>query len=242
MRTLCLLILYVLLALLFIPLLLVCFVLRITAPLFWYARFAISLAPKILGISVIVKGRENADRRLTYVYMANHQSFMDGPLLLWLVPHHARIIFKKVLSWIPVIGQGMRYVRFVPVDRRGTEGGKAAIKHAARQMRDRGFSFIIFPEGTRSLSGRMGDFRRGGFYLALDGGVPILPITIAGTFDLMPKGRFRINKGNIRVTFHPAVSTEGFDEDSMPRLMALVRARIREGLNGRVKELEEGQE
>ena len=229
MRALILLVIYIFLALLILPLLFLCFILRITKPLYWYVKAAIGLAPKILGIKVRVSGQENVDRRQTYVFMANHLSFMDGPLLLWLIPHHARIIFKKELTWIPIIGQGMKYVQFVPVDRKGKEGGKMAIKMSARLMRTRGFSFLIFPEGTRTRTGRMGDFRRGGFYLALESGAQILPISIAGTYDLMPKGKFRIKKGVIRVRYHPSIPIAGYDLDRIPELMERVREQIAGG-------------
>jgi 1-acyl-sn-glycerol-3-phosphate acyltransferase len=230
MRTFILLILYIILALLIIPVLLLCFILRITKPLFWYVKAAIGLAPKILGVKVHVSGRENLDRLKTYIFMANHLSFMDGPLLLWLIPQHARIIFKKELIWIPIIGQGMKYVQFVPVDRKGKEGGKMAIKRATQMVMSRGFSFLIFPEGTRTRTGRMGDFHRGGFYLALESGVPILPVTISGAFDLMPKGKFRVHKGEISVKFHPAIPIEGYTEDGMSELMEQVRIQISSSL------------
>ena len=125
----------------------------------------------------------------------------------------------------------MLIVRFVPVDRKGRDAGKAAIKTAAELMRNRGFSFLVFPEGTRTRTGRMLDFRRGGFYLAIESGRRILPMTISGTFDLMPKGRFQIKKGRIKVAFHDPVSVEGFDEDNMPALMTKVRGVIEQGLN-----------
>lgn len=230
MRTFILLIIYIFLALLITPVLLISFILRITKPLYWYVKAAIGIAPKILGIKVKVSGRENIDRNQTYIFMANHLSFMDGPLLLWLIPHHARIIFKKELIWIPIIGQGMKYVQFIPVDRKGKEGGKTAIKKAAHMVRSRGFSFLIFPEGTRTRTGRMGDFRRGGFFLALESGVPILPVTISGAFDLMPKGKFRIHRGKIQVNFHPSIPIEDYDMERMPALMDRVRLQISSSL------------
>jgi 1-acyl-sn-glycerol-3-phosphate acyltransferase len=230
MRAFILLILYIFLAVLILPVLFLCFFLRITGPLYGYVKAAIGLAPKILGIKIHVSGQENVDRRQTYVFMANHLSFMDGPLLLWLIPHHARVIFKKELIWVPIIGLGMKYVQFIPVDRKGKEAGKMAIKKAAHLMRTRGFSFLIFPEGTRTRTGRMGDFRHGGFYLALETGIQILPITITGTYDLMPKGKFRIKKGVIRVVYHPAIPVDGYAPDRMPELTARVRGQITGGL------------
>jgi len=194
------------------------------------ARWAMGLGLKILAIRVDVSGREAVDKKTRYVFMANHLSFIDGPLLFRLIPQSVRVILKKSVFRIPVVGQGMRFVGFVPVDRKGIRGGKQSIEAAGRLMRERGYSYLVFPEGTRSRDGRIQAFRRGGFFLALEAGASIVPISIAGTFALMPKGSVFARSGRVRVRFHPPVPVERHKRETMGELMAEVKAAIESGL------------
>jgi 1-acyl-sn-glycerol-3-phosphate acyltransferase len=143
-----------------------------------------------------------------------------------LIPGVARVILKKSVLRIPVVGMGMRHVGFVPVDRKGTEGGKRSIARAAALMRERGYSYLIFPEGTRSRDGRLGPFRRGGFFLALESGAPIVPVTVRGTFELMPKGQWFARPGRVLVAFHEPIPVAGFAADNMAQLMDRVKGAI----------------
>jgi 1-acyl-sn-glycerol-3-phosphate acyltransferase len=162
--------------------------------------------------------------------MPNHISFLDGPLAFMLIPQPVRVILKKEVFRLPVVGPGMRFVEFVPVDRKGARGGRASIERAARLMKDKGFSFLIFPEGTRSRDGQLQRFRRGGFFLALESGAPIVPISIKGTYDMMPKGSFFIKRSYLRVTFHPAVPVEDYQAENLSKLIDRVRLIIQTGL------------
>jgi len=186
----------------------------------------VDLGLKILGIRVEVSGREAIDKESRFVFMANHLSFIDGPMLYRFVPQHVRIILKKSIFRIPVLGQGMRYVGFVPVDRKGIRGGRQSIDAAARLMRERGYSYLIFPEGTRSRDGRTRAFRRGGFFLAIEAGAPIVPISIAGTFELMPKGSMFARSGPVCVRFHPPIPSQGYGPANMGELMDAVKAGV----------------
>jgi 1-acyl-sn-glycerol-3-phosphate acyltransferase len=116
------------------------------------------------------------------------------------------------------------------VDRKGARKGKARIELAARMMRERSYSFLIFPEGTRSRDGRLGAFRRGGFFLALESGAPIVPVAIRGTYEMMPRGRWYVGKGRVRVDFLAPVPSEGTAVETMPDLMEKVRSAIAAGL------------
>jgi 1-acyl-sn-glycerol-3-phosphate acyltransferase len=162
--------------------------------------------------------------------MANHQSFIDGPLLYWIIPGKPRVILKREIFRIPIVGLGMRHLNFIPVDRKGLRGGRRSLDRAAVYMARKHYSYLVFPEGTRTLDGRLQAFKRGGFFLALEGGVPIVPMTIQGTFALMPKGSFFIKKGAIRVTFHPPVRVDAYDEQRMPELIDAVRQSIASSL------------
>jgi 1-acyl-sn-glycerol-3-phosphate acyltransferase len=198
--------------------------------LFSFAKWAVSLAPPILGIKVRTAGQDSIDRHTSYVFMSNHLSFLDGPLLFLLIPQSIRVILKKEVFRIPVIGQGMRFVGFIPVDRKRAQGGKKSINRAASLMRERGYSYLIFPEGTRTRDGRIQSFRRGGFFLALESGAAIVPVTISGTYELMPRGTIFPRRGKVDILFHAPVPVEGYDRHDMQALIDKVKDIIVSGL------------
>jgi 1-acyl-sn-glycerol-3-phosphate acyltransferase len=230
MRTIILFIFYVLITILLIPVLLISFLFGWSKPLIWAGKKAVGMGPLILGIRVEVKGRDSVDKDIPYIFMSNHLSFLDGPLLFWAIPQPVRVILKKEVFRIPVLGLGMRQVDFVPVDRKGIRGGKKSIERAVELIREKRFSFLIFPEGTRSRDGKLQAFRRGGFFLALKSQVPIIPISILGTFELMPKGSFFVKRGRIKIIFHAPVPVFDYSKDRLPGLSEKVRAIIRSGL------------
>jgi 1-acyl-sn-glycerol-3-phosphate acyltransferase len=231
MRTFILLIVYTILAILIIPVLLICYPLRFAQPIILIGKGGLWLGPKILGIRLDASGIERIDKKVSYVFMANHLSLMDGPLLFMLIPQFVRVLLKKEAFKIPVIGQAMRQVGFVSVDRRGLKGGKKSIDRATRMIKEKGYSFLIFPEGTRSRDGKLQPFKRGGFFLALNSQVPIFPVSIKGSYALMPKGSFFAKKGKVGVMFHPPVSVQGFDKDNLSQLIDKVRSVIQSGLD-----------
>ncbi len=230
MRTIFLLLIYIILTLFLFILLLVFFPFGIREPLLGLSKWAVHLGSKILGIKIEVSGVEKVEKKSPYVFVANHLSFLDGPMLFMLIPQSIRVILKKEVFRIPVIGQGMRYVGFVPVDRKSIRGGKKSIDKAARLMRERGYSFLIFPEGTRSRDGQIQTFKRGGFFLALESQAAIAPISIRGTYELMPRGTLFAKRGKVSVHFHPPVSVQGYDLTTMPVLMDRVKGIIESGL------------
>jgi len=230
MRTILLVLVYIILIFVLLVLLAIFWPLGLREPLLGLGKWAISLAPGILGIKVKSSGRDVVNRRTPYIFMSNHLSFLDGPLLFWLIPQAIRVILKKEVFRIPVLGQGMRFVGFVPVDRRGVRGGKKSIDRAAHLMRERGYSYLIFPEGTRTRDGRTQAFKRGGFFLALESGAAIVPITIGGTYELMPRGTIFPRRGKVDVLFHPPVPVMGYGQQNMQRLIDKVRDIIVSGL------------
>lgn len=232
-RTVFLIIFYTVLVLLLTPVLLVFWPLGIRDPLLGVAKWAMGVSRRILGLQVEVEGLEKVDPSRNYVYMANHLSFLDGPLLFYVIPGKVRVILKKSVFRIPVVGPGMRFVGFIPVDRKRASGGKRSIDEAARLMKERGYSFLIFPEGTRSRTGELQPFKRGGFFLALAAGVPIVPVTISGTFELMPRGQLFPAPGKVKVIFHTPVETSGCTADDIPSLVEKVQSAIGSGLKTR---------
>ncbi len=201
MRTLLCFGIYVLVVILVIPLFLFCFVTRWREPLLLIGKFAVALGRPIVGIRLDISGRETVDRKKPSVFMANHLSFLDGPLLFLVIPQSVRVILKKEIFRIPIVGWAMKFVGFVPVDRKGLQSGRISIEQATRSIKEKGYSYLIFPEGTRSLDGEMQAYRRGAFYLAVNSRAPIVPITLEGSYELMPKGHFSAKKGTVRVVF-----------------------------------------
>ncbi len=98
-------------------------------------------------------------------------------------------------------------------------------------IKEKGFSFLIFPEGTRSRDGKLQPFKRGGFFLAANSQVPVFPVSIKGSYALLSKGSFFVKKGKVDVIFHPPVSVQGFDRNNLPKLMGKVRSVIQSGLD-----------
>ena len=226
MRTALIVLFYVVLVIVITPFIVFCMIAGWRDPLIAIGQWAMRVSGHVLGIKVEVSGLDRFDPRTALIFMPNHISFLDGPLLEMLIPGAARVVLKKSVLRIPVVGLAMRFVGFVPVDRKGAEGGKRSIARAVRMIREQGYSFLIFPEGTRSRDGKLQPLRRGGFFLALETGAPIVPVTIQGTFELMPKGQKYARKGTARVIFHKPIPVIGYTVETMAVLMGKVRDTI----------------
>ncbi|MEW5976701.1 MAG: lysophospholipid acyltransferase family protein [Acidobacteriota bacterium] len=186
--------------------------------LYTLGRTGCRLGFRLAGIRLVVKGSEWVDPSRTYVFLANHQSNTDPPALLLAIPHDVKLILKKELGRIPVLNWVMRQGGFIFIDRSDRTNAIQGMTRAANQLA-RGDSFLIFPEGTRSRSGELGKFKKGPFVIALQAKVPILPVTVSGSYDIMPPGRLRIVSGTITVTFHPPVETQDLTLDHRESLM-----------------------
>lgn len=230
MRTLAMLLYFIMVAILIVPLLALCALLEWPAPIIGIGRWAVRIGRRLAGVRLEVRGGEKIPRDVPCIFMPNHLSLLDGPLIYISISRFVRVIAKREIFRVPILGQGMRVVEFIPVDRRGRSGGRRAVHRAARLIRDKRYSFLVFPEGTRSRDGRLQAFRRGGFFLALQSGAPIVPVSISGTFPLLSPGRFFIRPGRVVIRFHAPVPVRGRSVDSMPELMAKVRERVRSGL------------
>jgi len=230
MRTLLLLFMYVIIAILVIPLIFVCAIFKWVHPLYIVGRFGINLGRLILGVRIEVAGLEKIEIFKTYVFMPNHESFLDGPMMFVITPQFMRVIVKKEIFRIPILTQAMKVAEFIPVDRKGRSGGRKAIEKAVQLIHDKKHSFLIFPEGTRTLDGKLQRFRRGGFYLALQSQVPIVPVSINGSFELMSKGSFLTKRGTIRVKLHAPVPVEGYSGANLDVLRDRIYSTVLSGL------------
>jgi 1-acyl-sn-glycerol-3-phosphate acyltransferase len=192
-------------------------------------RLGLRIGFAITRTPIRAHGLENLTDAPHFIYMMNHSSNLDVPAVYMYLPGQVRVLGKKELFHLPVLGTAMRLAGFFPVDRRDRTRAIASVKQAAEVARS-GESFLIAPEGTRSRDGRLLPFKKGGFYMAIDSGVPILPITVRGVHELMPPGAFAIRSGPIDVFFHEPVRTTGLRYEDSNGLLKEVRRRIARSL------------
>lgn len=189
------------------------------------------------GVNVKFRGLNHFDRDKPHVFMANHQSNFDIPVLLGCLPVQFRWLAKKELFKIPLFGLAMKKVDYISIDRSNQESAKQSLKAAAKLVHD-GASVMIFPEGTRSMDGHIQPFKKGGFHLAMDAEVPIVPIIIHGTRPIMPKKELKIISGDVLVQALPPVSTTGYTAENKDELIFKVRSIIRSSFDRLKKERE----
>jgi 1-acyl-sn-glycerol-3-phosphate acyltransferase len=190
----------------------------------WIVRVALQLA----RIRVEVTGAELVPRGTACIFMSNHVSNLDPPVLLPMIPGRTSAFLKRSLMKIPVLGYGFRLGEFVPVDRDGTAGSAKAGVDAARRVLEKGIHIMTFVEGTRSRDGRMLPFKKGPFYLAMEAQALCVPVSISGTESMMRKGSMKVTPGTVRVIFHAPIDPRQFA--TREELMEAVRAAIASGL------------
>lgn len=188
---------------------------------------------RLSGIRIKPVGLDKLDPSRTYIFMSNHVSNVDPPILMPLIPRRMSIMVKKELFRYPVLARLMRFGSLVPVDRGNRESGIAAVRAAAEVIRQ-GINMTVYVEGHRSFDGKLLPFKKGPFYLAEECGVPIVPVTIVGSHYVMPKRRFAIKPGTVTVIFHPPIEPKDFG--SRDCLMAKVRTAIDSGLPAELQE------
>jgi 1-acyl-sn-glycerol-3-phosphate acyltransferase len=185
------------------------------------------------GIRVEVTGLENVPAGVSCIFLSNHVSNLDPPVIFPALPGRASVLLKKELMRIPLLGTAMRLAKFVPVERGSRrDAAQASVAAAAAALRS-GLHILIFAEGTRSKDGRLAAFKRGPFYLAMETGAPIVPIAISGTQKMMRKHSAAILPGVARVEMLPAIDPAGFE--TREELMAAVRAAIAAALPEEMK-------
>jgi 1-acyl-sn-glycerol-3-phosphate acyltransferase len=176
-------------------------------------------------VKVQVRGLENIDPRATCIYCANHLSFMDIPVIFSKIPVEFRILAKKGLFSIPFLGWHLRRSGHLEVDRSSPRGALRSFEQAARQLRQ-GASIFFFPEGGRSDDGTLKPFRPGPFLLAIKAGVPIVPVAVKGTREVLPMGSMYIRPGAVELTVGKPVATAGLSLRDADRLTAAVYDQI----------------
>lgn len=182
------------------------------------------------AIDLDVHGDEHARSGETFVVMSNHQSHFDIPVLYRVFPGCMRMVAKTELYKIPIFGRAVRAAEMIEVDRGNKERARQSIALAKERLAS-GINVWIAPEGTRSTTGKLGSFKKGGFILALETGARILPITINGTRHVLPPHTARVRKGqHVRVDFHAPIDPRPFSMERRDELVTLVRSTIESAL------------
>jgi 1-acyl-sn-glycerol-3-phosphate acyltransferase len=212
-------------AVIFIPFAMVT---RNATPLYNASMAIVRIGFRLARIHVEVEGLERVPAHTACVFMANHVSNLDPPALLPHIPGRTSAFLKRSLMDIPVLGYGMKLGEFVPVDREGRVESAIESVAAARRVLEKGLHITTFVEGTRSRDGRLLPFKKGPFYLAMETGAPVVPISIHGTESMMAKGSVKVKAGTAHIVFHEPLAPQAFS--TREELMAAVRTSIASGL------------
>jgi 1-acyl-sn-glycerol-3-phosphate acyltransferase len=199
-----------------------------TDTLYQVGRLGARMVLWLSGVKLEVAGKEKTRTDRAVIFMPNHQSNFDPPAACVILPP-VLFISKKEFFRVPILGRAMALRGCIPIDRKNRAQAMEAIEAGVRSVKA-GHSFLIFPEGTRSANGRLQAFKKGAFILAMKAGAPIVPISISGSVRVMPKGKFEIHPGVVRITVHDPVPTEGCTSDDRQGIMEQVRHAILSGL------------
>lgn len=197
-------------------------------PLYRVAMRIVRIGLRLGGIRVEAEWREPLDGARPCILLSNHISNLDPPILISLLPMRIAAFVKRALMKIPILGYGLGLASFIPVDRDGrVESAKESVERARRVL-DSGISILSFVEGTRSRTGELQAFKKGPFYLAMETGARVVPVSIYGTEAMMRKGSLRILPGTAHVIFHRALEPREYA--TREELMEAVRGEIASGL------------
>ena len=193
---------------------------------FQFATNWSALVLRMFNVKVEEIGYEKIKPDQPYIFASNHSSLFDIPILFTALKCDYVIIYKRELEKIPIFGWILKYSPFIAIDRGDPRNAKASIDTALATLGKKG-SLIIFPEGTRSGDGVLGTFKRGAFMLASRSAKPIVPVTVVGSFQIMPARTFRIKGGNIKVIFENPIENKGeLSKLEEKEMMDLVRTKI----------------
>ena len=189
----------------------------------WCARTWSRMIARTALLDVRLVGAEHVREGESYVFLSTHQSWLDIPVMLGYLPAQLRIAAKREVFRIPFLGWHMRRAGHIPVNRGSTAESVESLRRAAAELGG-GVSAFLFPEGTRSRDGSLQPLKKGGFKLALQAGLPVVPVAIVGTRRAMPRGSLVLRPGPVRMYLAPPIPTAGLSDEDLPALVSAVRA------------------
>lgn len=183
------------------------------------------------GVRVRTIGAEKLSRKERYVFIANHQSYFDIPTIYAGLPFSLSFIAKKELFFIPFFGWGIAAIGHIWIDRENPRKALKSITRAIEKLKRNRICLVLFPEGTRSITGEVGVFKRGSFTLAIEAGVPVVPVSLVGMRNILPKKTFLFNPGTALVAVGDPISPEECSKLDKEELSRMVRERIVKGID-----------
>jgi 1-acyl-sn-glycerol-3-phosphate acyltransferase len=223
-------VLYLTLGLIFVMPWLILWSLLTGSPDFMYQMTmkAIRSGLRIAGIRVRVEGLGNIPSGVC-IFAANHVSNIDPLAFVPAIPRRVSLLAKKEVFRIPIFSKAMRLAKLIPVDRADREAAASSVDIAVQYLKE-GLSFAVYPEGTRSRDGRLLPFKKGTFVMAIEAGVPVVPVSIVGAQTLMRKGDWTMQPGEVTIRFGPVVDASNYSMDKRGDLLARVEALVAAGL------------
>ena len=181
---------------------------------------------RVSGAKVEVRGKENLEADKSYIFVANHKSYIDTTALFAYTGKKVGLIAKKEILKVPVLGQGISFINFLTIDRSNPERARKTLDRA-RELVESGYSFAIFAEGTRAMPGDLLPFKKGAFHLALQTGAAIVPVVFKNTDYIMGKNTGVVNPGKMEIVLLPPIETKGLTaEDNLTELLEKTRGAI----------------
>lgn len=192
--------------------------------MYWTGVKMVVYVTRMAGEHVTVEGRENIPPGVC-LFAANHTSNADAPAIVGAIPRRIAILGRKSLFDIPIIGSAFRLAKFVPVDREDRDAALASMKVAVGYARE-GFSFLVYPEGTRSADGRLRRFKKGSFAIAIEAGIPVVPVACSGAHRVMKKNSLIIRPGKVTVRFAEPIDASAYTVERRGELAQRVHEAI----------------
>jgi 1-acyl-sn-glycerol-3-phosphate acyltransferase len=202
------------------PLILLTLVTKSATLMYWAGVKMVVYVTRMAGEKVTVEGRENIPPSVC-LFAANHTSNADAPAIVGAIPRRIAILGRKSLFDIPVVGTAFRLAKFVPVDRDNRDAALASVQLAVKYIRE-GFSFLVYPEGTRSPDGRLLRFKKGSFAIAIEAGIPIVPVACAGAHLIMKKNSLIVRPGKVTVRFGKPIDASAYTVEQRDELARIV--------------------
>ncbi|MBN1698496.1 MAG: 1-acyl-sn-glycerol-3-phosphate acyltransferase [Spirochaetales bacterium] len=182
------------------------------------------------GCKIHLKGIEKIDRKKNYIFTSNHQSFADIPVLFGFLPFYSVFIAKQSLFYIPFFGWGIAAMGHISINRSEPKKAKKSIDRAIESIKRENKSVFAFPEGTRSRTGEIGEFKLGIFSMAIQADIDVVPIAIAGTREIMPKGSYFFQSGSVDIHFGTPISSKKYTKSEKYKMSQEARQQIKDML------------